>query len=380
MSTSISILGGGIAGLSTAIALQRLGLSITVFEASPTLEPIGAGLVLASNAMKGLDRLGIAESVIEAGTAIKSVIIKDHKGKSIMIQNTENVGASYGWDNYAVHRADLHQILERSFSGEIQTDKRAVSATQHQKGVRVVFEDGTEQLTDFLIVADGIHSGIRQSLIPGATPRYAGYTCWRAVIEDTGLNLKEAYETWGSKGRFGFVPLTNKRLYWFACVNAPEESKTLQAFTPDDLYKRFRDFHSPIPEIIRATHNRDLIWNDIADVRPLDHFAFGNIVLIGDAAHATTPNLGQGACMAIEDAVILSIEMGKNKDYQKAFQNFELRRLKRTRWITTTSKKIGWAAQIENPLLIRVRNTVARLIPSRVKEGQIEELYQVDLS
>lgn len=200
------------------------------------------------------------------------------------------------------------------------------------------------------------------------------------MIKYPHLDLKGAYETWGSSGRFGFVPLTHNRIYWFACVNARKDSKIMQEFTVENLYHHFEGFHSPIPEIISATKNEELIWNDIADLQPLDRFAFGNMVLIGDAAHATSPNLGQGACMAIEDAVILSNEMQKNHDYQRAFKEFERRRLERTHWIITTSRRIGWVAQLENSFLIKVRNQMVRLLPLSWREQQIRKLYDIDLS
>src|SRR5690554_5045470 len=125
----------------------------------------------------------------------------------------------------------------------------------------------------------------------------------------------------------------------------------MEQFRVEDLFRHFKNFHSPIPDIISITKDQDLIWNDISDLKPLKHYAFGKIVLIGDAAHATTPNLGQGACMAIEDAVILASEMRKNSNYEDAFKNFEKRRLKRTHYIIKNSRLLGRIAHFDNALI-----------------------------
>src|SRR5690606_32559704 len=129
------------------------------------------------------------------------------------------------------------------------------------------------------------------------------------------------------------------------------------------LLSNFKDFHDPIPQIIKNTSDDQLIWNDILDLDPLKQYAFGRIVLIGDAAHATTPNLGQGACQAIEDAIVLSQHMQRNADFEQAFDSFGKKRLKRTKWVINTSRKIGQVAQLENRLLISFRDFALRMTP-----------------
>ncbi|HLW18764.1 MAG TPA: FAD-dependent monooxygenase [Cyclobacteriaceae bacterium] len=379
MKPTIAILGGGIAGLTAAIALQKAGLTPIVFEAAETLKPLGAGLVLASNAMKALDVLEISDAVTMRGTLLKSFIISDQKGRPLMIKNSKDIKAEYGLDNFAIHRADLHDVLlSRLKDNPVHTGKRAVSVTQNKNEIQIAFQDGKIHATDFLIVADGIHSPIRKSLIPSSIPRYAGYTCWRAVVDGTDFDLQEAYETWGLRGRFGYVPLSGNRLYWFACINAPQQSSSMEQFRVKDLFRHFNNFHSPIPDIISITKDQDLIWSDISDLKPLKQYAFGRIVLIGDAAHATTPNLGQGACMAIEDAVILANEMGKKGNYEEAFKSYEKRRLKRTHNIIKKSRTLGRIAHIENALFASMRNLLLRSMPSSLNDKQLKELYNID--
>ncbi|HNE29135.1 MAG TPA: FAD-dependent monooxygenase, partial [Saprospiraceae bacterium] len=239
------------------------------------------------------------------------------------------------------------------------------------------FADGSAHATDCLIVADGIHSAIRSQLAPDAVTRYAGYTCWRAVIDDPGLSLSAATETWGKHGRFGIVPLAGGKIYCFACINAPQNDPRMAAMRVAELKKIFSGYHAPIPAILEQWRDDQLIWNDLADLKPLDRFAYGRVVLIGDAAHATTPNLGQGACQAIEDAVILAEMLKKHSDPEQAFRAYEQKRLPRTRFIVETSRRMGAIAQWQNPLLVCLRNVLFRLIPQSVNEKQLHQLLSV---
>jgi 2-polyprenyl-6-methoxyphenol hydroxylase-like FAD-dependent oxidoreductase len=215
-------------------------------------------------------------------------------------------------------------------------------------------------------------------LLRDSEPRFSGYTCWRAVIDNSSLNLTETSETWGTNGRFGIAPLAGNKIYWFACINAPQNDRVMREFKVTDLQKVFKDFHEPVPAILECTKDVDLIWSDISDLEPLNQYAFNNVLLIGDAAHATTPNMGQGACQAIEDAVILADEINSNIDITGAFTKFEQRRLKRTHYIINTSQMLGKIAQLENPILASIRNFLFRKLPDSFKEKQLKKIYRVD--
>ncbi|MEO6231653.1 MAG: FAD-dependent monooxygenase, partial [Ferruginibacter sp.] len=310
MTKKFTIIGGGIAGLTTAIALQKIGITATVFEAAPCYKPVGAGLGLAANAIKAFQELSMADEVIQQGRLLPGFTIYDQRGKPITKTDSRRMSEKFGIDNFTIDRTALQSLLLSKLDIEnIHTNKQVTNMEETGKSLTLTFSDGTTHETDFLIVADGINSAIRQLLIPGSKPRYAGYTCWRAIIDNSNLNLSETSETWGSKGRFGIVPLANNKIYWFACINAPQNDIAMKQYTINDLQNHFKDFHKPVPDIIAATKNDALIWGDILDIAPIKKYAFENILLIGDAAHATTPNLGQGACQAIEDAVILAAEI-----------------------------------------------------------------------
>jgi 2-polyprenyl-6-methoxyphenol hydroxylase-like FAD-dependent oxidoreductase len=250
---------------------------------------------------------------------------------------------------------------------------------QEKNSVKLIFNDGTSASATHIIAADGIHSVFRKKLLPDSLPRYAGYTCWRAVIDKApaDFNFEETVETWGAGARFGIVPLANKRVYWFACLNAKPNDERMKSYRVSDLLNHFCEFHDPVTKILMSTRNDQLIWGDILDVEPIDQFAFDNIVLIGDAAHATTPNMGQGACMALEDAAVLANCIEEYSTAEEAFRHFESRRIARTTKIVNTSRTLGRVAQVENPILRKLRNAALKLTPPRVAEKQFKFLYEI---
>jgi 2-polyprenyl-6-methoxyphenol hydroxylase-like FAD-dependent oxidoreductase len=378
---SFAIVGGGIGGLTLAIALQRKGFDVTVYENAPQLKPLGAGLGLAANAVKAFTDIGLSDEVLKKWKVMRKISIKDPAGSILRETDAEKLSSKYGViNNFTIHRADLHEVLLRHLHpGSLQLGKGCVDFIQKRSSVELVFQDGTTATAHHVIACDGIHSVFRKKLVPGSTPRYAGYTCWRAVIDDLppGFNFDEISETWGAGARFGIVPLTNKRVYWFACLNANAGDPVMQGFKIPDLLNHFEQFHSPIAEILKRTRDEQLIWNDIMDLAPIKHFAFGNIVLMGDAAHATTPNMGQGACMAIEDAAVLANCIESYATPEEAFKQFESKRIERTTRIVNASRALGRVAQLKNPLLMSLRNALLRCTPQRVTEKQLKFLYEV---
>lgn len=375
----VSIIGGGIAGLTTAIALKQKGIQANIYEAAPEVRPVGAGLALSSNAMSVYKLLGIMDEVISQGRLMASFAVLDQQGRIITKADSEVISEKYGLDNFLIHRHALHDLLLSKLDPEtVFTHKKAIAFRNQKDQVLVSFEDGSTLSTDFLIVGDGIHSAIRRQLLPQSSPRYSGYTCWRAVMDNSKLKISQSSETWGTKGRFGIAPLANEQLYWFACINASRNNPKMAGMKVMDLLYNFKDYHQPIPQILEHTEEHQLLWNDIVDIDPIGQFAFDRIVLIGDAAHATTPNLGQGACQAIEDAFVLADEMTKRDDFRGAFQAFEKRRMARTHFIVNTSWKMGKLAQLENGLLCSIRNFALRKTPKSISEKQLEKIFKTD--
>lgn len=380
-SSEIAIIGGGIGGLTLAIALQRKGFNPTIYEQAPELKMIGAGLGLSGNAMKAFSEIGIDTAVLKAGSVLKRMAIKDMQGQVLNETNSEKISEKYGIaNNFSIHRADLHEaLLEQMDKHKLVLNKTCIAFEQTAAKINLTFQDGTTATADYVVASDGINSIFRKKLLPEAVPRYSGYTCWRAVIEyaPSGFDRDQTSETWGPGARFGIVPLSNNRLYWFATLNAKARDQQLKAYTTKDILKRFQHFHHPIQDIIKHTKEEQLIWSDINDLVPIKQFAFNNILLLGDAAHATTPNMGQGACMAIEDAATLANCMESQTTIEEAFRNFERKRIGRTTKIVNASWRVGKIAQLENPLLMRLRNMAIRSTPKGVAERQIKFLQEI---
>jgi 2-polyprenyl-6-methoxyphenol hydroxylase-like FAD-dependent oxidoreductase len=378
-SNRFAIIGGGIGGLTLAVAMQRKGMDVSVYENAPEWRPLGAGLGITGNAVKAFRAIGLEEDILNAGKVIEKLRIVDTKGTHITFTDSVKISNQYGVvNNFAMHRADLHEVLISNLrEGTVKLGKGCIDFVQSQNEVTLTFHDGTTAVANYLIACDGIHSAARKKFFPSSLPRYAGYTCWRGVTSDVpdDFDWDQTSETWGRGARFGIVPLKGERVYWFACLNATENNPVMRSMQRDDLLTYFAHFHHPVPQLIQGTSPDKIIWNDIIDLSPLKRFAFGNVVLMGDAAHATTPNMGQGACMAIEDAVVLANCIEAASSLDEAFMQFESKRIARTTKIVNDSRQIGRLAQLDNPLLSGLRNTVMRMMPQSLIERQFRFLY-----
>lgn len=378
--SSFAILGAGIGGLSTAIALQRKGFHVTVYESAPAIRAVGAGLSLSGNAILAYQEIGIGEEVIAAGCRLQVARIRDQQGRLISETTSAELKERFGvLNNFTLHRADLHDLLSGLLMpGTVELGKAATGINQDATGVTIRFSDGSQVRTDYLIAADGIHSVVRKQMLPDSLPRYSGYTCWRAIVDDLpqGMDLNEITETWGSGRRFGVVPVGQNRIYWFATLNAPPLDPRMREARAKDLREYFDGFHSPIPQLLERTRDDQLIWGDIIDLKPIPRFDFERVVLLGDAAHATTPNLGQGACMAIEDAATLMNALVKYEPME-AFRRYSSHRVVRTTGIVNQSWRVGRLAQLENELLRRLRDNAFRMLPKSATLGQLKDLFDV---
>lgn len=377
----IAIIGGGIAGLTTAIALKKLGFDYRVYEAASKIEAVGAGLGLGANAILALKQLGIHEEIIKHGKVLSAFNIINHKEQLISHTDSVKLSQKYGLDNFAIHRYELHaQLLKLVGSENIECNKRVFDIQIKNNKAIISFIDGSKTEADFVIASDGIHSPVRKQLLPESEPVFAGYTCWRGTVNGGVENLDAAFEIWGPEGRIGIVPLANNQIYWFACVNTTPNHPEIIGYKSKHIVNHFKTYPTFAKRIIEKTKDHEIIWGDIYDLNPLPRFAFNNILLIGDAAHATTPNMGQGACQAIEDAAVLYNILKKEYDLHAAFALFEEKRLKRTKFIIERSRQIGKIAQLENKTAIYLRNLLLKNIPASVNQKQFDFLYNVNFN
>lgn len=370
--TKVIVLGGGIAGLATAISLQREGIEVHVYEKTRELKPVGAGIMIAANATRIFNEWGLTNSLKAKGHLLQQLLILSEKGKVLSALNPNPLPDQ----TIAIHRADLHQILMDELRAiPVSLGKKAVHVLQEPKGVTVSFEDGTVAEADYAIGADGIHSAVRQQILPLVKNRYAGYTCWRgvAVCKDVKLG-SHLHEIWGPEGRFGYMPLSSSKVYWYILMNTAPNRKELSELTVHDLSKKLQAYPAIVGDILKHAHEQPLIHHDVYDIPLMDHYAFGRIALVGDAAHAMTPNLGQGACQGIEDAYVLGQCLAKSLDY--GLQDYENRRLQRANRICKIAKQVGVMSQFDSRLLCAIRNTAMRAAPPSLLRNQARYIYE----
>ncbi|EJQ43857.1 hypothetical protein IEE_03088 [Bacillus cereus BAG5X1-1] len=375
---NVIIIGGGIAGLCAAISLQKIGVDVKVYDKNIEPTVAGAGIIIAPNAMQALEPYGISKKIKKFGNESDGFNLISEKGD---IFNQLIIPACYP-KMYSIHRKDLHQLLLSELrEGTVEWGKECVEIEQNEENaLKILFQDGSEAFGNILIAADGIHSIVRKQATQRDGYRYAGYTCWRGVTPTHNLSLTNDFiETWGANGRFGIVPLPNNEVYWYALINAKARDPKYKAYTTADLYSHFKNYHNPIPAILKNASDVNMIHRDIVDITPMKHFFDKRIVFIGDAAHALTPNLGQGACQAIEDAIILAECIKNNAHYRQAFIEYEQKRRNRIKKISNTAWNIGKMAQMESKPLIILRNQVMKRIPKWISEKQAHELYSFHL-
>ncbi|MGW2490003.1 FAD-dependent monooxygenase [Streptomyces sp. NPDC001606] len=302
------VIGGGIGGLTAAAALHRRGWEVTVLERARSLEPVGAAISLAPNALAALDVLGVGEEIRDLAAWQGDGGLRTPSGRWLSRSSARAAADRFGGPLVLLPRATLVDRLAALLPpGAVRTASAATLTDpgDRDRPARVTTGD-TEREADLVVAADGINSRVRAALFPRHPgPAYAGFTTWRLLLPLPGARFA-SHETWGRGRIWGTHPLKDGRVYAYAAALAPAGERAADDERAE-LLRRFGDWHDPIPAVLAAARPEDVLRHDVHHIAtPLPAYHLGRTALLGDAAHAMPPTLGQGGNQAIEDAVVLA--------------------------------------------------------------------------
>lgn len=371
-----TIIGAGIGGLTTALAFEKKGIAYELYEKSAEIKEVGAGIWLAPNALQVFEHLKVLKEIQAYGNSIDRITIGKADLSSLSDTYQDSIKTKFGYNTVAIHRAKLQKVLLDKIPNEkIHLGKKFQSFEELSNGkIKLVFTDHTQLETNYVIGADGINSKIRKQLFPESSTRYSGQTCWRGVAD---IDLDESFahrglELWGKQVRFGISRIAENKVYWFAVALDKANQKDVQTEIHKKLAGMFRDFHPIVSKLIRATAIENIIRNDINDLKPMQYWHKNSICLIGDAGHATTPNMGQGGAQAIEDAFFLSNLIVKNTD-TNVFAEFQELRKEKVSTIVNQSWTTGIIAHWKYGT--GIRNFLLKNFPKNLLEKKMLEMY-----
>lgn len=363
----IIIIGGGIGGAATALALQRAGFDFLVYERSQQLREVGAGIALWANATHILKSLDLLEDAIQVGCLTRNYQFNSQRGKELV-----NVAVdSFELPVIGIHRAELHQLLWRN----VPREKFILGETferfeRSENRVCAYFTSGLSVVGDALIGADGLRSRVRTLLLGDQPPTYRNYKTWRGLTDYIPSEYRPGYiqEFLGRGKGFGFMMLGKGKTYWYAAATAPEAQPDAAIGRKKELAIMYQNWFPSIPELIAATEEANILTTDLYDRPPIQPWSQQNITLLGDAAHPMLTTMGQGACTALEDAYVIA-KCLQASEPTAAFQQYESLRFGRTKAIVTQSLRSGNMGKLTHPLAVGLRNTFIKLMGSSISNS-----------
>lgn len=386
----IAICGAGLGGLTAALALRQRGFDVVVYEQAEQLQEVGAGLQLSANAVRVLADLGLEERLLDLASMAE--------GKQVRLWNSGDAWKlfdlgplsleRYGYPYLLMHRADLHSILVgelgSSAPGALKLGHRLVGLDQDDRGVTLQFSDGSTDVADVVVGADGVHSVVRSALFGEVAPEFSGCVAWRGVIRAKGLppHLRDPIGTnWiGPNGHVIQYPLRRGELINFVGIVERDDWQVESwntAGTSAECLQDFAGWHPDIATLIKAI-DTPMKWALM--LRPaLSQWSRGQVTLLGDACHPTLPFLAQGACMAIEDGLVLGRALAAHEDIGTALAAYEAARVSRTSAVVDGSA--ANAGRFHNPLLSDpedARHYVAREWAEKKVAERYEWLFEYD--
>jgi len=370
----VVVIGAGVGGLALAAGLRQAGVGVTLVERRPSPEQIekGGAFILWNNAVEALSRLGLADEVIVGGAVLNQVEWRTPQERTLARWPLEDIQRRLGNPALGVRRSRLQATLRGAVDDDVlELGVGCEGFTTDPEGVTVRLSDGRELRADVLVGADGINSVVRAAMQGGATPpRYAG------VVQSFGITRSEiprpdraTFLEYDGRGlRFFIFPVGGGETYWAAATRAPHR-KNVDVRSPADekdrLQRSFSGWPPVVESLLEATAAEDIFTRDIVDRDPIRAWGAGRVTLLGDAAHPITPNLGQGACQAIEDAVVLARHLAlapADRDPSPLLRGYEARRAPRTNSFVRRSRAIGVVGRWRNPVACHARSGITRVV------------------
>lgn len=354
-SLKVVIIGAGIGGLTAGVALHQAGYEIEIYDRVKELRPAGAGISLWSNGVKVLNRLGLGKQIASIGGQMDRMEYRSLTGELLNDIDLAPLVKEVGQRPYPVARTDLQEILRSSFPGEVQLDHKCIAVEQNETSVTAIFENGHRATGDLLIAADGIRSLLRKYVLDeDVQPKYAGYINWNGLVpasEDLA-----AKNTWviyvGEHKRASMMPVAGDRFYFFFDVPLPKGTPANPETYQTELADHFKGWAPPVQTLIERMDPLKTNRPEIHDVGPLDRMVRGRVALLGDSAHATCPDLGQGGCQAMEDVMVLThFLMTTNISVEDALKRYEAERKARANAVVDKARKRAETIHGKDPIV-----------------------------
>lgn len=370
----VLVIGGGIGGLTAAIALRQRGVDVDLVEIKQRWTVYGVGIFQSNNALRALDRIGLAAKCVQSGGPFSGFQIYNKDGRYLMSVGASNAAAPAYPALNGIARPELHRILIDSATEEGVSVRLGTSVTDSfddDEGCHVTFSDGTVGLYDVVVAADGIYSRTRDRLF--ATERLlrqTGQTVWRYNLPRP-PDFDWGQIHYGDRTKVGLMPISKSMIYMFLVTEEDEEVQLAAADLAPIMRDRLSKHVGLVAELREGiVDSTDVVCRNMETILLPSPWSHGRTILIGDAAHATTPHLGQGAAMAIEDGVLLGELLSTRDHYSIAFAEFMRRRFERARCVVDTSNQLAsweldeWHGHVNpanNPGELNYRTSLALL-------------------
>ncbi|HSM80867.1 MAG TPA: FAD-dependent urate hydroxylase HpxO [Nodosilinea sp.] len=343
-SLKVVIIGAGIGGLTTGIAMRQAGYQVEIYDRAQELRPAGAGISLWSNGVKVLNKLGLGEQLAAIGGEMNAMEYRSHTDEPLSYIDLHPLFDLVGQRPYPVARTDLQTMLLEAFGPEhVHLGMTCVAVEQDADSATAIFDDGQRVSGDLVVGADGIHSAVRAYVVgQRVNRRYARYVNWNGLVKaDPELCAKDLWVLYvGDSKRASMMPVGGDRFYFFFGAPMPEGTQVDPSYRQDELASIFQGWPEPVQKLIQAIDSAQTNRLEIGDLDPLDHLVKGRVALLGDSAHATTPTLGQGGCQAMEDAEVLTRYLvTTNIGVADALSRYEAARKDRTAELVLKARK-----------------------------------------